>query len=145
MGETHEVSISLVEGMHFEGWGYPPGEGSPIPMDSAAGFGGEGKGARSQSLLLVALAGCTGMDVISILRKKRETVTGLEIKVRAEKAEEHPKVYTHIWLTYVVTGQSVSREAVERAIELSMTRYCPVSGMLSQIIPIDTEIQIVEG
>ncbi len=145
MAESHEVSISLTGGMHFEGWGYPPGEGGVIHMDSSPDFGGEGKGPRAQSLLLVSLAGCTGMDVISILRKKRQAVSGLEIRVRADKAEEHPRVYTHIWMTYVVTGQSVSREAVERAVELSMTRYCPVSGMLSKLVPIDTEIEIVEG
>jgi putative redox protein len=85
------------------------------------------------------------MDVISILRKKRQEVSGLEIKIRAEKADEHPKVYTHIWVTYIVRGNGIDPDAVARAIELSMTRYCPVAGMLKQVVPIETSYEIVEG
>jgi putative redox protein len=83
-------------------------------------------------LLLTALSGCTGVTVLSILQKKREPVTGLEVHVDGQRAEEHPRVYTHIDVTYRVYGD-VKRESVERAIELSETKYCGVSAMLSKV------------
>jgi putative redox protein len=81
-------------------------------------------------LLLAALIGCTGADVIEILRKKRQGVTGLEIRVHGERSEKHPRVYTGIDLNFIVTGQNVDPEAVRRAIELSEMKYCSVSAML---------------
>lgn len=143
MGETQEVRVTLKDGMHFVGMPHPPHDDFLVPLDSAEDFGGQGKGARPQSLLLVSLAGCTGMDVISILRKKRQEVTAFEIAVRGVKADEHPKVYTHIWVTYRVTGRDVDPAAVERAIELSLTRYCPVAGLLRQVVPIETAYEII--
>ncbi len=143
--DNHEITIKLVGGMHFEGKAYPPGESPEIHMDATGSVGGQGEGARPQSLMLVSLAGCTGMDVISILRKKRQDVTGFEVTVRAETADEHPKVYTHIWVTYTVTGHDIDPAAVERSIELSMGKYCPVAGMLRQIVPIETDYEIVVG
>ncbi|HEC21925.1 MAG TPA: OsmC family peroxiredoxin [Chloroflexi bacterium] len=142
MSELHTAQVVLQEGMHFEGY---PDEETVIHLDAAEQFGGQGKGTRPQKLLLVSLAGCTAMDVISILRKKRQEVSGLEVRVRAERADEHPKVYTHIWLTYVVTGKNVDPAAVERSIELSMTRYCPVAGLLRDVVPIETEYEIIEA
>jgi putative redox protein len=96
-------------------------------------------------LVLEALAGCTGMDVADILRKKRQAVEALEIRVRGTRAENHPKVYAAIELEYIVTGGEVSAEAVARAIELSMTKYCSVSKMLSAKAPIRTSYRIVTG
>ncbi len=144
MAETNEVSAVLVDGMHFTAVAYPADESGTIHMDAAQEFGGRGRGARPQSLLLVSLAGCTAMDVISILRKKRQDVTGLEVRVRGEKAEEHPKVYTRIWLTYRVTGRGVDSAAVERAIELSLTRYCPVARLLREVVPLESRYEIIE-
>ncbi len=143
MSDNHEITIKLVDGMHFEGKAYPPEESPDIHMDATGTVGGQGEGARPQSLMLVSLAGCTGMDVISILRKKRQNVTDFEVTVRGEKAEEHPKVYTHIRVTYTVTGHDVDPAAVERSIELSMTKYCPVAGMLKQVVPIETDYEII--
>lgn len=145
MGEMHDVVVTLQEGMHFEASSFPHGEGCTVQLDAAETFGGEGKGSRPQSLLLVSLGGCTGMDVISILRKKRQDVTAFEVRLRAEKAAEHPKVYTHIWLTYVVTGRDIDPAAVERAIELSMEKYCPVANLLKPVVAIETEFEIVEA
>lgn len=145
MGDKHEIAIRLVDGMHFEGKAYPPEESPDIHMDATGTVGGQGEGARPQSLMLVSLAGCTGMDVISILRKKRQDVTEFEVRVRAEKADEHPKVYTHIRVTYIVTGKDIDPAAVERSIELSMDKYCPVAGMLKQVVPIETAYEIVEA
>lgn len=145
MAETNEVSAVLVDGMHFTAVAHPADESGTIHMDAAQEFGGRGRGARPQSLLLVSLAGCTAMDVISILRKKRQDVTSLEVRARGEKAEEHPKVYTRIWLTYLVTGREVDPAAVERAIELSLTRYCPVAGLLREVVPIESRYEIIEA
>lgn len=145
MGEINEVKVALEDGMLFTGTGHPIADGFSVQMDAAAEVGGQGRGMRPQSLVLVSLGGCTGMDVISILRKKRQEVSGLEIKIRAEKADEHPKVYTHIWVTYIVRGNGIDPDAVARAIELSMTKYCPVAGMLKQVVPIETSYEIVEG
>lgn len=101
-------------------------------------------GPRPMELLLIGLAGCTGMDVVSILQKKRQSFTGLQVQVTAERAEEHPRVYTQIHLEYVVTGEGVDPKAVERAIELSDTKYCSASAMLRQAAEITTSYRIVE-
>lgn len=145
MSASHEVRVALEGGMHFIGLGHPLEDGFTVHMDTSPDFGGEHKGMRPQSLMLVSLGGCTGMDVISILRKKRQQVSGLEVIVRAERADEHPRVYTHIWLTYVVRGQDVDPAAVERAVDLSLTKYCPVAGLLRQVVPIESDYQIVNG
>lgn len=104
----------------------------------------EETGPRPVNLLLIGLCGCTGMDVVSILRKKRQPFTGVQVKATAERAEEHPKVFTDIHLEFVVTGKDVDPQAVERSIELSQTKYCPASAMLSQAAEITTSYQIVE-
>jgi putative redox protein len=94
-------------------------------------------------LVLMALAGCTGMDVADILRKKRQTVESMEIRVRGARTEDHPRVYSAIELEYIVSGKEVSAEAVARSIELSMTKYCAVGAMLSPNVPIRTSYRIV--
>jgi putative redox protein len=147
MEDSHDVRVVLVEGMHFEGYGYPNHEddGVTIHLDAAEEFGGQGKGTRPQALLLVSLAACTGMDVISILRKKRQDVTGLEVNAHGVKGEEHPRAYTHITVTYRVTGRQVDPDAVHRSIELSIEKYCPVAGMIKQVVPIETRFEVIEA
>ena len=110
----------------------------------AGTFGGDNDGFRPLELLLVGLAGCTAMDVISILRKKRQEVTDFEVTAEADRADEHPKVYTHIRLIYHVTGKNISEAAVQRAIELSETRYCPAHAMLSHSVTIECSYSIQE-
>ena len=102
------------------------GSGHSVRMD------GEGNvtGFSPMELILVGLAGCTGMDVISILRKKRQEITGMTVNLRGDESEEHPKVYTHIDIEFVVRGRAVDPRAVDRAITLSQSKYCPVSAML---------------
>jgi putative redox protein len=96
-------------------------------------------------LLLIGLAGCTAMDVVSILQKKRQPLTGLQTKVTAERAEEHPRVYTKIHVEYVVTGKGVKPEAVERAIELSETKYCSAMATLRHTAEITSSYRILEA
>jgi len=82
-------------------------------------------------MLLLGLAGCTGMDVISILQKKRQQVTGFAMNLRGYRADEHPKRYTRIEVEYVFQGENLSPEAIARSIELSQTKYCSVSASLN--------------
>ncbi len=108
------------------------GSGHTVRMDGK----GNVTGFSPMELILVGLAGCTGMDVIDILRKKRQEVDGLAINVRGTQSEEHPKVYTDIEIEYVVRGRHVDERAVDRAITLSQTKYCPASAMLGQVATI---------
>jgi putative redox protein len=129
--------------MSFEG---SVESGFTLPMDTSVESGGEDNGFRPIELLLVGLAGCTAMDVISILQKKRQDVTAFEVRVNEiERAPDHPRVYTRIVLEYVVTGRAVERTAVERAVELSETRYCSTHGMLGKVAQIESTITIIEA
>lgn len=146
MSSEHEARVILRDGMHFEGFtDGKTSEAFAIQLDAADDVGGQQKGVRPARLVLVALGGCMGMDVISILRKKRQEVNGLEVHVRAERAEEHPRVYTHIWVTFIATGKQIDPAAIERAIELSMTKYCPTANLLKTVVPIETAFQIIEA
>ncbi len=119
--------------------------GFTVPMGAETLVGGDEDGFRPIELFLVGLGGCTAMDAISILRKKQQDVTAFEVKVHAERKTEHPKVFTDITLEYIVTGHGVDRVAVERAVELSATKYCPAQTMLSQAAPIHHSITILEA
>lgn len=115
-----------------------------VPLGGSSNVGGDDDGFRPMELIAIGLAGCTAMDTISILQKKRQDVTDFVVQVHAERAEEHPRVFTHIKIKYLVTGHMVDENAVLRAIKLSAERYCPAQGMFSKIIPIDLEYQIYE-
>ncbi|HEX6481210.1 MAG TPA: OsmC family protein [Ktedonobacteraceae bacterium] len=138
--ELETASTSLAEGMHFVG----NIGGFSLDLDASGDVGGVGAGPQPHRLLLLAMAGCTGMDVISILRKKRQQVSGLNVIVQGSRAEQHPKVYTHINVLYRVRGKNVDPQAVERSIELSKTRYCPVIGMLGKVAEVTTRYEIEE-
>jgi putative redox protein len=115
-----------------------------LPLDAYASAGGQENGFKPMELLAIGLAGCTAMDVISILIKKRQVVTSFDVQVHADRAEQHPKVFTHAVIEYFVTGRSVDEAAVRRAIELSATTYCPAQAMLSQVFPIEMVYHIFE-
>ena len=95
-------------------------------------------------LLALGLAGCTAMDVISILRKKQQAVTQFEVRVDAPRADTHPKVFTNAVITYVISGNNIEEAAVLRAIELSATKYCPAHFMLCQVFPIELQYEVYE-
>ncbi|GAB4446260.1 MAG: OsmC family protein [Anaerolineales bacterium] len=118
--------------------------GFPIPLDADVAVGGEGGGSRPMELIAIGLAGCTAMDVISILKKKRQEVTGFEVRVEAARAEEHPKVFTSAVILYLVSGKGVEEAAVLRAIELSATRYCPAQAMFANVFPMELRYEIYE-
>ncbi len=116
-----------------------------VKLDADTAVGGEGNGFKPMQLIAIGLAGCTAMDVISILRKKRQDVTEFEVRVHAEQASDHPHVFTHLRLEYVVTGHNISADAVQRAIELSETKYCPAQAMLNKVVPIELTYTIHEA
>jgi putative redox protein len=109
------------------------GSGHAITLDATPPIG-EDAGPRPMELLPAALAGCTGMDVIGILRKMRQDVTGYAVEVRAERAEQHPQVLTAIAVEHVLRGRNLDAEAVRKAVELSATRYCSVGAMLRAVV-----------
>jgi putative redox protein len=119
-------------------------EGFLLPMDSKKIAGGHDLGFRPLQLMAIGLAGCTGMDVISILKKKRQEVTQFEVNAAVERASEHPKVFTKIVLEYKVTGKNIDPQAVERAVELSETKYCGAQAMLRKTAEITHTITIVQ-
>ena len=119
--------------------------GFEVPLGAHPNVGGANDGFRPMELMAVSLAGCTAMDVISILKKKRMDVTDYEVKVHTEQADQHPKVITSAVIEYHISGNNVSEQAVLRAIELSAVRYCPAQNMLSQILPITLKYFIYEG
>jgi len=120
------------------------GTGHAVVMDAGNEFGGRDSGPRPTEMVLLGFGGCTGMDVISILRKKRQKVSGLEIRLDGTKSEEHPKRFTAIRMTYVITGRGVKKEAVERAIALSQDKYCSVGNTLGKSAEITWDYEIVE-
>jgi putative redox protein len=106
--------------------------GHRILLDADPEVGGEDKGPRPMELLLVSLAACTGMDVASILKKKRVNLEGLTIKIQAERAPQHPKYFTTIDVEYTFRGKEIKEEDVKQAIELSRDKYCSAAAMLKE-------------
>lgn len=102
-------------------------------------------GVSPMELILVGLAGCTGIDIVDILEKKREKLKALKVKVRGKKAEDYPMVYKEIEITYLLWGEGIKRESVERAIELSEKKYCSVSAMLCSVAKINSTYQIFDA
>ena len=117
--------------------------GKSIMLDSASDPA-ERLGPGPMELVAMSLAGCTAMDVISILEKKKQAVTNFEVKVHADRAEDYPKVYTRAEIEYQVTGRAIDESALVRAIELSIQKYCPVHAMLSQAFPVSQRYVIFE-
>lgn len=136
-----KATVQWKENMTFIG---TPDSGFPVQMDADASFGGTHQGVRPMEMVALGLAACTGMDVLSILRKKRQQVTQFEVRVNAPRSPEPPKVFTSALITYMVTGTNIEEAAVLRSIELSMTKYCPVQVMLAPAFPMELHYEIYE-
>ncbi len=117
-------------------------DGHHFAIDAAPEHGGQGEGVKPKGLLLTSLAGCTAMDVISILQKMRQNVTAFSVNADGVLATEHPMRYVEITLTYSLTGEGLDTERVKRAVELSQDRYCGVSATLKPSVPMKTVIQV---
>ncbi len=118
--------------------------GFKVPLGADPAVGGANDGFRPLELMAVSLAGCTAMDVVSILAKKKQDITAFEVRVHIRQASEHPKVFTQAVITYLITGHSLAEAAVLRAIELSATKYCPAQAMLGKVVPMELVYEIYE-
>ncbi|MDP3259214.1 MAG: OsmC family protein [Thermodesulfovibrionales bacterium] len=136
-----EAKVTYVDGLQFVG---EAASGHAIVMDGDKEVGGRNTGARPMELLLIGLGGCSGMDVVSILKKKKQEINGVEIKVKGEKAENYPKKFTGIDIEFIVRGRNVSKDAVKRAVELSMEKYCSVKATLEGSAKITWSYKIIE-
>ncbi len=137
--KKNEISMNWKGNMSFEG----VVNGHKILMDADATVGGENKGPRPKPLMLLALAGCTGMDVVSILKKMRVEVEDFNVSVSADMTEEHPVVYSTIHIVYEFKGQGLDMDKLQKAIDLSQERYCGVSAMYRKFVNITHEIKVV--
>jgi putative redox protein len=143
MAKEIDVQATLIGPM---AWSIVSGRGGPrIVVDVPEDEGGENNGPTPMELLLMSQAGCTGMDVISILRKQRQQVTGYHIRIHGIRADQHPRVYVEIEVEHVVTGHQIDPGALKRAIELSETKYCSVSRTLAGTANITSSYRIIEA
>ena len=130
-----DTKVIWSEGLRFTG---STGGAFDLPLD------GNGQGFSPLQLLAIGLAGCTAMDVISILGKKRQEVTAFQVQVHADQQDAHPHVFTAAQIVYLVTGHNVDEAAVLRAIELSALQYCSAQAMLSKAFPMELMYEIYE-
>jgi len=133
-----EAKVEWVSGMTFKG----VQDGHELTMDLPLDSGGQDKGPKPKTLLLTALGGCTGLDVVSILEKMRVELDGFEMRLSAEQTDDQPKVFKSIHVTYVFFGQHLVMNQLLRAVSLSQERYCGVTAMLAKACPITYEIQV---
>lgn len=139
---TKKAFVKQLQGITFVG---KTDSNHWITMDGPENFFGSNAGIRPKELILLGLAGCTGSDVVAILQKKKVDLKGFEINITAEQQEEHPQVYTKIHLEFLFYGQNISEKDVERAIELSQTKYCSVTVMLQKAVEITHSFRIIES
>lgn len=136
---TKKAYLKQVKGITFVG---KTDSNVWITIDGPEEFGGSSAGIRPKELVLLALAGCTGSDVVSILQKKKSKLEDFEINITAETREEHPQVFTKIHIEYVFYSNELKTEDIERAIELSSTKYCSVQAMLKPSVEITHSYRI---
>lgn len=134
-----EATVTWLTGMTFDA---ELGD-HHLTMDAKSGFG-DNRAPTPVMLLLASLGGCTAMDVVSILRKKRQSFDGITIRVEGEQLEEHPNRFTDIKLVYEITGDGIDPKAVARAVELSEEKYCSVAASLRMSTNIGTQV-VVNG
>lgn len=139
---TKKAFVKQLQGITFVG---KTDSNHWITMDGPENFFGSNAGIRPKELILLGLAGCTGSDVVAILQKKKVDLKGFEINITAVQQEEHPQVYTKIHLEFLFYGQNISEKDVERAIELSQTKYCSVTVMLQKAVEITHSFRIIES
>ena len=136
-----KVEVKWIDGMRFVAI---PESGHAVIMDSSEDKGGLDSGPRPMELLLISLAGCTGMDVIYILKKMRVQVQGFELKIDAERKQEHPRYYSKVHVKYVFYGKDIPEDKVKQAIELSQHKYCSVSATMRAVGELTYSFEIKE-
>lgn len=136
-----EAKVTYIGGLQFVGVAT---SGHAIVMDGDIEVGGKNTGSRPMELLLMGIGGCSGMDIVSILKKKKQEVKGLEINVKGQKAETYPKKFTDINIEFVVRGRNIAEDAVKKAVELSMEKYCSVKATLEGSAKVTWSWKIIE-
>lgn len=134
-----KASVKWQEGVSFKG---ESGSGHSVIMDGPPEAGGSNSGIRPMEMLLLGVGGCTAFDVMMILKKARQDVTDCLVEMEAQRAETEPKVFTHIHIHFIVTGNDLSEKRVQRAIELSADKYCSASIMLKSSVDITHDYEI---
>ena len=132
------LNLNWLEGMAFES----EVNGHKIVLDAVESVGGKDRGPRPKPLMLLALAGCTGMDVVSILKKMRVVLDNFSVEVEANLTEEHPKQYDEMKVIYKFWGKDLPIEKLEKAVNLSDERYCGVSAVYKKALKMSHEIQV---
>ncbi len=135
---SEKITLNWLDGMAFEA----EVNQHKFIVDANETVGGKNRGPRPKPLLLAALAGCTGMDVVSILEKMRVQTDGFRLETEASLSDEHPKVYTDIKLVYIFKGKDLPMDKLQKAVELSQEKYCGVSAMLKQATRLSFEIRV---
>jgi putative redox protein len=136
-----ECKVKWIDGMAFAA---ETGSGHLITMDGAPEGGGRNLAPRPMEMVLAGTGGCTAYDVVLILKRSRQEISGCEVSLKAERAESDPKVFTRIHFHFVLRGRNLKAEAVERAIRLSAEKYCSASIMLAKTAEITHDWEIVE-
>ena len=139
-----KVKLTHTGGAEGVSWEALTDSGHTLTIDGSPQIGGRGLGPRPMELLLAGTAGCTAMDVLTILRKKRQDVRGCELEIRGERRAEPPTLFTEIHLHFIVTGVGLEERALERAIELSHTKYCPAYMIMSKSAEMSSSYEIIE-
>ena len=137
-----ECNVKWYDGMSFIA---ETGSGHLVAMDGAPEAGGRNLAPRPMELVLAGTGGCSSFDVVMILKRARQEITGCDLKLTAERAETDPKVFTHIHMHFTVTGKNLKPEAVDRAVKLSAEKYCSASIMLAKTAEITHDWDIIEA
>ena len=135
------ISVNWVDGLLMVG---KSDSGHTITMDGPPESGGENLGVRPMEMLLLGVAGCTMIDVVTTLKKMRQDLSHLETKINADRATDHPKVFTDIHIKFILKGQNLDEKKVDKAITLSAEKYCSASIMLGETATITHDFEVVE-
>jgi putative redox protein len=138
---ANTAKVSWVDGALFVA---EAGSGHTFTMDGSAEVGGRNLGARPMEVMLIGMGGCTAIDVVSMLKKQRQDITGVEVALVGERAGDHPMVYTEVKLVYTVRGRKLNKALVERAVSLSDEKYCSATAMFKKSAKVTHEVVLVE-
>ena len=135
------AKISWVDGALFVAEG---GSGHTFTMDGSPDVGGRNLASRPMEVVLMGMGGCTAIDVVSMLKKQRQDIDGVEVSLEAERADDHPKVFTAVKLVYTVRGRKLNRALIERAVSLSDEKYCSATAMIRLSAKVTHEVVLID-
>ena len=138
---ANTAKVTWVDGALFVA---EAGSGHTFTMDGSPDVGGRNLGSRPMEVMLMAMGGCTAIDVVSMLKKQRQDILGVEVSLNGERATEHPMVYSEVKLVYTVRGRKLNRALVERAVSLSDEKYCSATAMFKKTAEVSREVVLVE-